>query len=226
MIDEHFVILGAIIGFLGGLVYLAATLKGTVQPNRVSWFLWCLAPLVAFAAEVQQGVGLPALLSFVAGFNPLLVLVASFASRKSAWQVTRFDLCCGALSLAGLGLWYVTRIGNVAIVFAILADGLAAVPTLVKAYRAPESESWVPFLAFSASAAITLLTISSWNFATYGFPVYLLGIGLVLTSLIKFRLGRLVNPNFASRSLRPSGDEATTTDEALPQGDFRSSPRR
>lgn len=197
MIDPHFVIFGAAIGFLGGLSYLAGTLKGTVLPNRVSWFMWTLAPLVAFAAEVQQGVGLQSLMTFMVGFNPLLILLASFANRKSAWQLTRFDLCCGCLSVAGLCLWYVTRVGNVAIVFAILADGLAAVPTLVKAYVAPESESYVGFLAFAVSAAITLLTVSTWNFASYGFPLYICAICLVLTVLIKFRLGRLVSPRYA-----------------------------
>jgi hypothetical protein len=161
MIDAHFVVAGAVIGFLGGLSYLAGTLRGTVQPNRVSWFMWSLAPLVAFAAEVHQGVGLQSLTTFMVGFTPLLIFLASFANRKSAWRLTWGDLCCGGLSLAGLGLWCVTRAGNMAIVFAILADGLAAIPTLVKAYVAPESESYLGFLAFAASAAITLLTVST-----------------------------------------------------------------
>ena len=56
MLDAHFVILGAAVGFAGALSYLVGTLRGTVRPNRVSWLLWSLAPLVAFAAEVQQGV--------------------------------------------------------------------------------------------------------------------------------------------------------------------------
>ena len=197
MIDPRFVLLAAGISFLGGLTYLVATLKGSVRPNRVTWFMWSLAPLVAFAAELQQGVGLQALATFMAGFNPLLILIASFVNPASAWRLTRFDACCGCLSLAGLGLWYLTRAGDVAIVFAILADGLAAVPTLIKAAVAPESENYLGFLAFTISAAITLLTVSVWNFATYGFPLYLCLIGLLLTALIKFRLGRLLRPRYA-----------------------------
>lgn len=197
MIDVHFVILAAVIGFLGWLSYLAGTLKGAVQPNRVSWFLWCLAPLVAFAAEVQEGVGLPALMTFMVGFNPLLILAASFLSRRSAWRLTRFDLVCGCLSLAGLALWYVTRTGNVAIALSIIADALAAVPTLVKAYVAPESESSIGFLASGISGAITLLTLTAWDFAGYGFPLYICVMSLVLAATIKLRPARLLSRGYA-----------------------------
>jgi len=51
-----------------------------------------------------------------------------------------FDLICGILSLVGLVLWMITKVGNVAIFFSIVADGLAAVPTLVKAYKYPDTE--------------------------------------------------------------------------------------
>jgi hypothetical protein len=57
MLDEKFVILGIIVGFIGSLSYLIDTIKGKTKPNRVTWFLWALAPLIAFTAEIKQGVG-------------------------------------------------------------------------------------------------------------------------------------------------------------------------
>lgn len=53
MLNENFVILGAVIFAIGSLSYLIDTLKGKVKPNRVTFFLWALAPLIAFAAEVK-----------------------------------------------------------------------------------------------------------------------------------------------------------------------------
>jgi hypothetical protein len=197
VIDPRFVLLGALISAVGGLGYLAGTLRGSVRPNRVSWLMWALAPLVAFAAELQQGVGLQSLMTFMVGFLPLLIFLASFANREAAWRLTRFDLVCGGLSLAGVCLWAATRSGNVAIIFAILADALAAVPTLVKAAVAPETEGCTPYLSGSISAAITLLTVTDWTFASYAFPLYICVIGLLLTALVKFRLGRLVNPHYS-----------------------------
>lgn len=193
MLDSHFVILGAILNILGGLSYIIDTLKGKVKPNRVTWGLWALAPLIAFAAEIKQGVGLQSLLTFVVGFNPLLIFLASFINKKSYWNIGRLDIICAILSLAGLTLWLITRVGNIAILFSIFADALAAVPTVVKSYKAPETEDFKVYLLAAINAGITLLTIKTWNFANYGFPLYILLIDLLFVLLIKFKIGKLAN---------------------------------
>jgi hypothetical protein len=77
MLNENFVYIRAALSFLGALSYLIDTLKGKAKPNKVSWFVWALAPLVAFWATVQQGVGIQSLLTFVVGFNPFLIFLAS-----------------------------------------------------------------------------------------------------------------------------------------------------
>lgn len=189
MIDERFVILGSMLAFVGSLSYLKDTIKGKTRPNRVSWFLWAAAPLIAFGAELSQGVGLPALMSFMVGFSPLLIFLGSFINRKAVWKLTRLDIICGVLSIFGIVLWYVTGSGNLAIIFAILADALAGVPTIVKAYKDPESENWHVFLGGVTSATITLLALDTWDFAHYGFPLYILLICALFVILIKFKIG-------------------------------------
>ena len=63
MVDQIFAFVGALLIFIGSLQYLIRTIQGKIQPNKVSWFLWSLAPLVAVAAEIQQGVGLASLMT-------------------------------------------------------------------------------------------------------------------------------------------------------------------
>src|SRR3989338_2416006 len=122
MLNENFAILGGLITLLGGSKYIIETVKGRIQPNRVSWFFWAVAPLIAFAAQVSQGVGLQAILTFSVGFIPAMVFIPSFINKKSYWKLETFDLICGSLSLIGIILWYTTKIGNVAILFSIFAD--------------------------------------------------------------------------------------------------------
>jgi hypothetical protein len=192
MINQNFVILGAIIAAIGSLSYLIDTIKGRVKPNRVSFLLWSFAPLVAFIAEIQQGVGLQSLLTFVAGFLPLTVFIASFVNKKAEWKLTRFDFSCGALSIVGLIFWYVTKSGNIAIFFSILADGLAALPTIVKSFNYPETESGWPYFMSTIFGIITLLTVKEWNFATVGFPMYITLVTLAISSLVQFKLGEML----------------------------------
>ena len=192
LLHSNFVILAFLIGFVGCLSYLISTIKGKTKPNRVTWFLWSLAPLIAFTAEIKEGVGIQALMTFGVGFGPLLIFLSSFINKESVWKLGRFDFICGALALIGLFFWYLTKNGNFAIFFAILADGAAAVPTLVKSYRFPATENYHVYLTAVISAAITLLTIEIWNFAHFGFPVYILILCTTFVFLIKFRAGKFI----------------------------------
>jgi hypothetical protein len=196
MINQNFVIAGAIIAAIGGLSYLIDTIKGKVKPNRVSFLMWSLAPLIAFVAELKQGVGLQSLMTFEVGFLPLTIFIASFFNKNAKWKLTRFDLTCGVLSLIGLILWYITASGNVAIVFSILADGLAALPTVVKSFNFPETESSWTYFSSTLSATITLLTVKVWDLANAGFPLYILLVTLLISVLVQFKAGKVFHAYF------------------------------
>ncbi len=192
MLNENFVYLGSAITFIGGFSYFLDTIKGKIQPNRVSWFLWALAPLIAFFAQIQQGVGIQSLLTLTFGLIPAMVFVGSFFNKKSFWKIEKIDIICGILSLLGLLLWYFTQVGNIAIFFSILADGLASLPTLVKAYNEPETENSHVFFANAVSAIIVLFTIKIWNFQNYGFPLYMLLMMGAIALCIQAKVGRIV----------------------------------
>ena len=191
MLNENFVIIAVLISVIGNIGYVIGTLQGKIKPNRVSFFLWSLIPLIAFAAEIVEGVGIQSLTTLMAALGPLSIFIASFINKKSYWKVTRFDRICGALSLIGLLLWIYTRVGMVAIIFALLADALASIPTVVKAYKYPETENPFPWLASTLAGLITLFTISNWNLANYGFPASIFITNLLIFVLVKFKLNRL-----------------------------------
>lgn len=201
MINDNWVFLGAALNLIGSGTYVVHTIQGKTKPNRVTWFLWALAPLIAFSAMIGEGVAFkPALMTFMVGFGPLMVFIASFVNRKSVWKISRFDLVCGALSLIGIGLWAITREGNLAILFSVLADGLALLPTLVKSWREPETESYLVFMNGAISAGITLLVIKTYDFQHLAFPVYIFLSCALLFALIRFKLGRLISASDAEES--------------------------
>jgi hypothetical protein len=190
MIDERFIILAVLANLIGSTNYVISTIRGTTKPNRVTWFLWALFPMIAFSAMLDKEVGLtPLIMTFMSGFLPLMIFISSFINKKAFWQISRFDWICGALSLAGLVLWILTQEGNLAIIFSIAADGLAVLPTLVKSYTKPETENWLAYGGAATAAFITLLTIKAWTFAAIAFPMYIFVVCVILSFLIKFRLG-------------------------------------
>jgi hypothetical protein len=205
MIDPRFVILASLFNLIGSLCYARLTVKGLTQPNRITWLLWAVAPMIAVAGELSAGVGLTALMTFMVGFGPLVIFCSSFVNRNAYWKLAMFDWFCGGLSVAALVGWQLAGIPQLAIGLSIAADALAAIPTITKAYRLPESESGVAFLGGLISATITLLTIHHWNFATYAFPAYL----VVLTALLLALIYRPARRRAAARL-----QEATDATEA------------
>ncbi|PJA55688.1 hypothetical protein CO165_02230 [Candidatus Roizmanbacteria bacterium CG_4_9_14_3_um_filter_33_18] len=191
MINQNFIYFGALIFFLGSIDYFVETIKGKVKPNRVTWFLWGLAPMIAFSAQIKQGVGLQSLLTFMVGFVPFLILSGSFINKKSYWKIKKFDLICGFFSIIGLILWQITKIGNIAILFSIIADFIAGWPTFVKSFKFPETENYLIYLGNAIFALLTLLTIKVWSFEYYSFSLYLFVITLIIAVFIKFKVKKL-----------------------------------
>ena len=206
MIDPRFVLLGMVFSLAGAASYCRAMLRGRVRPNRVSWGLWALAPLVAFAAELSEGVGLPAVLTLSVGISPLCVLICSFATRAGRWRIGTLDIACGLLSLCAIALWAISGRGTTAIALSIAADALAALPTIRKARIAPETEHPLPYLGGMANATITLLTIRHWSFATAGFPIYILVLTTILYALVRHSThnGGRCEPSSSSARESPS----------------------
>jgi len=196
MINENFVIVGCLIAFFGSISYLIDTIRGKVKPNRVSFLMWSLAPLVAFFAQIKEGVGISSLLTLTMGLTPISIFIASFFSKKSEWKLTKFDLTCGFLSLVGFVLYLITQVGVVAIIFSIFADGLASLPTIKKSFWFPETESGYPYLTSAISAAITMLTFKNWSITDSAFSIYILVVCLIIFFLVQFKLGKKISTKF------------------------------
>jgi hypothetical protein len=172
VLPEYFAIIGAIIGSLGGLFYLYETVVGKAQPNRITWLLWGIFPMVIFAAQKAQGVKGVSWATFVAGFIPLLVVVASLFNRKAYWKSEARDYWLMAAAIAGLILWAVTDNPSLALLFSLLADMLAAIPTVIKAARHPRSESWIAYAISAFGFGMSLLSVPTHNLENSAFVAY------------------------------------------------------
>jgi len=111
MLNPNFVLLGVLLNVIGSISYLIQTVQGKVKPNRITWGLWALAPLIAFAAEIKQGVGIQSLMTFITGFNPFMVFIASFVNKKSVWKLGRLDIICAIITLLTIKIWTLAYYG-------------------------------------------------------------------------------------------------------------------
>jgi hypothetical protein len=177
---EYLVVIAAVGSLLAAFVYIRSMFVGATKPNRVSWLMWAIAPLIATSAALSNGVGWAVLPVFMAGFSPFLIFTASFFAKKAYWRLSSFDYVCGALSAIALIMWWLTKDPNIAIIFAIASDALASIPTLTKAWKNPETESVWPFIIGVFGAASSLAVATLWTFSEYSFPSYLIIVNIMV----------------------------------------------
>ena len=59
-------------------LYIRGMFRGLVKPNKVSWFIWGIAPLIGGTIELLNGAGPRSLPIFVSGVGPLIIFIFSF----------------------------------------------------------------------------------------------------------------------------------------------------
>jgi len=173
MLPENIIFVAVFLNLIGQLLYIKSITKGHAKPNLVSWSIWMLAPFIAVFFQLKAGAGLSVLPVFMAGFGPLIIITAALITKNALWKINSFDLICGVFSLTALLLYILTHNLGISIFFAILSDALAFIPTFVKSWKYPESESVAGYSWCVISNTIGLLIIKDWSFTIYSFGVYL-----------------------------------------------------
>lgn len=184
MVPSQFVYVAILIRLIGGIGYFRGVFTGKARPNPITWFIWGLTAMVAFAAQLREGVGLQAWVTFTLGLTPILICIAALWKGRSRSHFTFFNIGCGLLAIVGIVLWQITDDPRLAIVFSILADTFGSLPTIIKSLWHPDSEYPLPYLLSVLSMVVTLATIQQWNFATYAFPIYIAVINTIIFSAI------------------------------------------
>ena len=172
MLPEYFALVSTLIASLGAIQYLYLTVVGKVQPNKVTYFFWGLFPLIAFFAQSHEEVSSVAWITLAMGVLPFLIVVAAFFNKEAYWKIQRLDYGLAFMAITCMVAWYITNSAVLAIVFTLVADMFASLPTLIKSYTHPHSEDWRPYAINSLGFLIGLGAVQNWMFAEYSFVLY------------------------------------------------------
>ncbi|HTE49000.1 MAG TPA: hypothetical protein VK675_03780 [Candidatus Paceibacterota bacterium] len=184
MLPENIIYVGVVVGLISTFFYIKNIFFGTTRPNLVSWVLWLLGPFLGVFFQLRAGAGLSVLPVFMAGFGPLLVVVFSIFRKNSYWKLSTFDVICGVFSMLALVLYALTHNLAISIIFAILSDLLAFIPTYIKGWKFPESETSSVYLTGIFNNVLGLLIIKDWSFTIYSFGVYLIIANIVMVCFL------------------------------------------
>ncbi len=187
MTPEYISYLTIPIALVSITLYIKDMIRGRAKPNRISWFFWGVAPLLAVYIGHTSGVPTPLLIAtFISGFGPLLVVITSFFTKNAYWETTSFDIVCGVLCIIALIIWLTTSHLYLSLTFAILADLFAGIPTIIKSWRYSKTESGAPFVLGMVNSILIMAIMTDFSFQNIAFPLYL----ITLNAIIIFGLYR------------------------------------
>ncbi|MFA5880431.1 MAG: hypothetical protein WC860_09755 [Candidatus Margulisiibacteriota bacterium] len=184
MLPEKIIFITFIITTVSYIFYFKNIFFGKTRPNLVSWFIWMLAPFLAVFFQIKAGAGLSIVPIFLAGFGPLIIIIVSLCRKNGYWKITKLDIICGIFALISLIFYAFTHNLGISIIFAILSDGLAAIPTIIKSWKFPESETSTVYLGGVFNNILGLLIIKNWAFAIYSFGIYNIAVNLIIVVFI------------------------------------------
>jgi hypothetical protein len=175
--------------------YIITTLQGKTKPNRATWWVWgingsvlCLGNLAVDADYTM----LPLIFAVVA---QLCIAILSIKYGEGGWN--RFDRRCLIASSISFILWRILTYDIIAIIFPILIDILAALPTLKKSYYEPETEDLLTYILYTVGGFFTVLAIQAWSFEIAITPLYVFLINAIIVGVLiksKVQNNSKINP--------------------------------
>jgi hypothetical protein len=105
---EYLVIIAAVASLIAAFVYIRSMFVGGTKPNRVSWLMWAIAPLIGTAAALSNGVGWAVLPVFMAGFSPFLIFTI-FLCKEGLLETINLRLCMWSAVGFALIMWWLTN---------------------------------------------------------------------------------------------------------------------
>jgi hypothetical protein len=184
---QYLVFLWAFINILWIIPYIRDTLKWVTKPNRVTWLIWWLAPLITAIISFYNWVYLSAIPIFITWILPLLVFFISFFNKNSYWKLWYIDYFCWIFAILSLTLYFITKNVILSISLSILADFFATLPTLIKSWKSPYSETLISYILAFLSFFTSFFAMKSFDFLELAFILYLILMVAILISVIYLR---------------------------------------
>ena len=161
---EMLAIIATILAIIGNVPYLADVIRKKIQPHPYTWLVWSIVSAVTFFGQVVKGGGVGAIPAGVAELFTIIIFLCSL--QDGFKNIVRRDTYFLIAALLGLIPWALTKDPTISVVIVVSIDVIAFIPTLMKTWRNPHTETPVLFMMNVLRHMLTLLSLEAYNIAT------------------------------------------------------------
>ena len=193
MNPEFFGLISGGIVILSVIPYAIRTHQGLIKPNITTWSLWTVIGFLILLTYKSSGAEAnvwPAVFGFT---NPLLIALLACKHRSEWTKPNNVDKTCIVIGLVSLimlaGMRQEKNLVQYALYMAIIADAVAAIPTINLVWQKPESDRPFAWGLFAIGYGLSVLAITEHTFANWVLPLYMFfGGGSVAIMLASHRV--------------------------------------
>lgn len=184
-----FGILSSLAILIGGLPYLNDIRLKRIKPHVLSWLGWGFITAIGAFAMLAEGSTWAVALVFANTVMCTLIALAAIITRTGVWSTGIQDFVFFGVGLLGIILWQTLDLPILALICAILADLSFGVPTIIKTFRDPSTETPFAWVMSVVGEIFGLLALSNLSFHEVAYPIYLFiydsSVVLIIYKIIK-----------------------------------------
>jgi hypothetical protein len=154
------------------VIYLVNTIRRKIRPSVLSWIGWSFlmgTSVVSQVAAKGWQWSMTSVLSSAVGcltIGLIALLTGNYSLTRGDWRFLGLGALCVCLYLVSGNAWMTTG-------FAIGADALLGIPTILKAVKEPALERSPAWILGVCSASLALVTCFGHSWIYVLFPAYL-----------------------------------------------------
>ncbi|HMS25639.1 MAG TPA: hypothetical protein PKB15_08155 [Acidimicrobiia bacterium] len=157
-------IVAAILAVVGYVPYLRDTITKSATPHPYTWLLWSIVSGITLSGQITKGAGIGALPTAVAELLTISIFIYSL--RYGFAMIRKSDHIFLFTALLGLIPWMIFRDPTISVCIAVAIDVIAFTPTILKAWRRPESETPLMYAMNVMRHIFSLGAFRQYNVAT------------------------------------------------------------
>lgn len=175
---------------LGSIPYFRDTFHGETRPNRVTWFGWGLLTWTSALIQSAHGADASVLVIYTAALYTTAIFILSL--YRGVTTFSRLDAVSLVLGLSAYVFWLILDAPALALIVNVIADFLFAIPTIVKVWKMPKSESQLSWFLGFISLGLALASKTNFDFINTAFPLYLFILNALVVILTLGFVQRLI----------------------------------
>lgn len=171
-----------LISFIAFIPYFLSIINGITKPNRITWWIWTLLGILLYSSYKEAGANETLWVALIYIICPFFTASLSIKYGTGGW--TRFDKLCLVGAMVSTLLWIIIGSPTVALILFLLIDLFGALPTIKKAYVAPEQESKLAWFLMCLANCLNLFAVQDFQFSILIYPLYMFIIGSIIFGLL------------------------------------------